>query len=180
MKTQIQTPVDPQNPPAVHEWTGPTGHKFRDVRSAAGNYYHDTTPPQVIAALDGAQATGARVRLWYGDSETGLSWLEEYGVRGTVGRSTGWKKTALLINNKRSTGGPAILAACIVRLIVDGREAYRHPKFSQAPLAVSTCPEHLTPGLAAAVLANGEVHARFKTENQAAKWVDFMTGPRSL
>ena len=33
--------------------------------------------------------SGRRVRIWYGDTETGRSWNEEYEVTGTIGRSNG-------------------------------------------------------------------------------------------
>ena len=96
----MKTHIDPLNPPAVHEWTGPTGVQFRDVREPSGTYYHDTTPRAVINALEAAYNSGERIRLWYGDRETGRGWHDENDVCGTVGRSTGWLKTALLIANR--------------------------------------------------------------------------------
>ncbi len=164
--------IDPKNPPAVHEWTGPTGVKFRDVRTAAGTYYHDTTPPAVVAALDAAIANQSALRIVYGDATTGRSWLEENDVCGNAGVSTGWLRTALVIP-VNGRGGPAILADCIVLLFVDGREVYRHPAFNQAKLTIEAdSTGHIAnPWL---VLADGKEHARFKSRPAAVRWVDFM------
>jgi hypothetical protein len=164
--------VDPRNPPAVYEWTGPTGVKFRDVRSPAGTYYHDTTPAAVVTALDEAIRTRARLRIVYGDATTGRSWLEENDVHGHAGRSTGWLKTALCVV-RSDRGGPAILADCVVLLFVDGREVYRHPAFNQAKLTIEadSTGHKSDPWL---VLADGKEHARFKTRPAAVQWVDFM------
>jgi len=180
MNTATAPAIDPRNPPAVYEWTGPTGVKFREVRSSAGTYYRDTTPAAVVSALDEAIRTGARVRLWLGDVVTGRAWLEEWDVCGTVGRSMGPIKAPLLIPNSQSMGGAIISADSIVRLLVGGAEAYKHPQFSSPVFAVSMAPAHVMPekGLPVAVLAGGEVHARFKNSAAAARWVAFMEGRR--
>ncbi len=170
------------NPPAVHEWTGPTGVKFRYVREPSGTYYHDTVPRPVINALELLRVTKERVRLFIGDSETGRCWLDEWDVTGTISRSMGPIKIPILIASSRSHGGGAILCDCIIKIIVDGREIYRHqnfqnPKFhafhegtyQESPWAVTTqWPEEPEPS----------VHARFKTQSAATRWIDFMEGRR--
>ena len=190
MKTNTEPRVDQKNPPAVHEWTGPTGVRFRDVRSARGTYYHDTTPPDVVRALDAAMESRARVRLFLVDSVTGRDWGEEKDVTGRVGRSTGWKKTALLIPTERSTGGPAILADCVVRLVVAGREVYRHqgysvPTYLIRPIgADDTCgrtnlrAEGYTHSVARTDGGADQTVANFKSEAAAVRWVKFMRGER--
>lgn len=176
MKTPTQ--IDPLNPPAVHEWTGPTGVNFRDVRSVHGTYYHDTTPAAIVAALDDAMRSKARIRLWYGDRETGKNWLEENDVCGTVGRSMGPIKTALLIANSRSMGGGAILADSIVCLRVDGREVFRHPSFKLPEISLVFENKHAHCPWAATV--NGDpAHARFSTETKGKRWAAFMRGERA-
>lgn len=159
------------NPPAVHEWTGPTGVKFRDIRSPYGTYYHDTTLPAVVAALDNAIQTGASVRLVLGDRTTGRAWLEEWDVTGRVSRSMGPIKVPILLPSARSRSGGAILTDSIVRLFVNGREVYKHPTFSQALLTTAYDVGQSYP---ATVLADNQVHARFKTATRAARWIDFM------
>lgn len=190
--TVSQNPIiDPNSPPAVYEWTGPTGVKFRDVLSAAGTYYHDTTPARVVEILDGAMHTGRRLRFFYGDKVTGWDWAEENDVCGTIGRSTGWKKTALLIANSRSTGGGVILADCILRIVENGREIYRaanyqSPKFETVEIQPGTTCGNVdlrAAGYTHAVRrANDrgefETVANFKSAGKAARWVEFMTGRR--
>jgi len=168
--------------PAVHEWTGPTGVKFRDVRETSGTYYHDTTPRAVVDALEKARESGARVRLWIGDRETGANWFDEWHVSGTVGRSMGPIKIPLLISSTRSHGGPAILCDCIVCLQVNGCEVYRHPKFSMPGYSIRLSAD---PKLAQCPweceLTEGESShlARFKTKLSAQRYAQFMRGERA-
>jgi hypothetical protein len=168
--------------PAVHEWTGPTGVKFRDVREPSGTYYHDTTPRPVVQALEAAFASKAYVRLFLGDATTGKDWLEENDVAGYLGRSTGPVKVLLLLKSKQSSGGPAILCDCIVRLLVDGREVYRHPGYVLPTIVIESdpaCPEY--PWRALCGVGRDAVaveYARFKTQLAAEQWRAFMRGER--
>jgi hypothetical protein len=178
--------------PQVHEWTGPTGVKFREVREPSGTYYHDTTPRLVIDALEHARENGHRVRLFTGDTNTGKQWFDEYDVCGTVGRSMGPIKTPLLIANSRSTGGGAILTDCIVRLLVNGREVYRHPKYKTPVFSIREIgPDEMPPtdrcypkhslrsmGYTHAADIDGKNHANFKSLAKAQRWVEFMQGKR--
>jgi hypothetical protein len=164
--------------PAVHEWTGPTGVKFRDVREPSGTYYHDTTPRAVVQALEAAMQSGAKVRLFLGEAKTGQDWLSEWDVYGTVGRSMGPIKIPLLIKTARSHGGGAILADCIVRLIVDGREVYRHPGYKVPSIVIYHEGKHPRVPWAAKVNGSREVHARFETSAQASRWARFIQGER--
>lgn len=118
-----------------------------------------------------------RLRLFFGDKKTGRDWLSEHDVIGTIGRSTGVMKVPLMIPTARSTGGMAILDDCIVRIIsVDLKtELYRHPDYHRALLTIA---ENEHPEYLATVLANGEVHARFKSVDQARRWIGFMSGSR--
>jgi len=192
MKTQ--NTIDTTNAPAVHEWTGPTGVLFRDVRSADGNYYHDTTPPAVVTILDRCMRAGERIRIFLGDSETGADWCEEYDTIGRVGRSTGWKKTALLIRTSRSTGGGAILADCIVRIMSGAREIYRHPRYTVPSFTIrrNTDKDKTHEGKTLASMGyewgvdrtdrktegKAGAEANFKNEKAAIRFVQFMRGER--
>jgi hypothetical protein len=173
-----------QGSPAVHEWTGPTGVKFRDVREPSGTYYHDTTPRPVIDWLEIARERRSRVRFFYG--RNGKDWHEENDVCGYVGRSTGRIPIALIIANNRSLDGPGILCDCICRLIVDGKEVYRHPKYRGGKFTVRAIRKGervgkvnlLNDGYTHTVEINGERHANFKSAIKAMRWLDFMTGNR--
>ncbi len=174
------------NAPAIHEWTGPTGVKFRDVREPSGTYYHDTTPRPVIDALESARESDARVRLFTGDGKTGREWYDEWHVIGRIGRSTGPICIPILTHSNRSHGGPAILTDCIVRLIVNGREVYRHPKYKPSVFTVRAlradekCGGKLLRrmGYTHTAAINGETQANFKSLAKAQRWVAFMKGER--
>jgi len=102
-----------------------------------GTAYHEETPMEVVRVLEAARTSsrGDRVRFCLGNTDTGRDWNEVCDVCGYIGRSTGRTKVPLLINNSRSTGGPAILDHCIVRLERKRHgergytEVYRHPKY---------------------------------------------------
>ncbi len=172
--------------PAVHEWTGPTGVKFRDVREPSGMYYHDTTPRAVIDQLERARAYNLRIRLFTGNRETGKEWFAEHDVCGRVGRSMGPIRIPLLIHNSQSRGGGAILTDCIVRLFVDGKEVYRHPHYKEPKFTVreiagaATCGKInlRADGYTHAVDIDGKNHANFKSLVQAERWIAFMRGER--
>ena len=141
-----------------------------------GTTFHDETPAAVAEALERARGTGERVRFWLGDPETGKDWGDENDVTGLVGRST-WKvKIPLLLANKRSMGGGAILTRHIVRLMVGGREVYRAANYREAVYTL----RHEGPGdLRKRVYRDGANVANFKTERAALRWIDFMTGKRA-
>lgn len=173
----MNTWTDKEAPP-VYEWTGPTGKKFRDIKQPSGVYYHDTTPPKLITELEEARRNGSSVRLFYGDRETGKDWMEEHDVSGTLGSSMGPIKIPLIIGSSRSSGGPAILADCIVCLLVDGRQVYRHPNFKFPEIRIAHEGKHAGLPWAAWVDGEAEPHARFKTQIAANRWKDFMQGNR--
>jgi hypothetical protein len=98
-----------------------------------GTYYHDQTPASVIRILEDARDRGLRLRLHFGDTASGRDWMDTHDVAGAIGRSWGPVKVPLLINNARSSGGPAFLDHCIVRIRyanrAQGGDLYRHPTY---------------------------------------------------
>jgi len=164
--------------PDIYEWTGPTGVKFREIKQPSGTYYQDTTQAAVINALERARTTHTRIRLFLGDTKTGRDWLEEWDVTGYVGRTMGPIKAPILLRNSRSTGGGIISTDCILRLIVDGREVYRHPKYRLPIIEIGCSPVNVNQPRRYYAKVNGELHARFKTEAQAKRWAAFMLGER--
>lgn len=167
----------------VYSWTGPTGVHFTDVATADGTFYRDTTPKPVVEALEAARKAHKRVRLFLGDRETGKQWMDEYGVTGYVARSMGPVMIPILLPSTRSHGGGAILCDCIVRLLVEGREVYRHPEYKVPELSVGyDNPEFVSDEgkkkYPYYVKNSGDEIARFKTESKARRWVAFMKGER--
>ncbi len=161
----------------THTWTGPTGVTFIDVAEPSGTYYRQGAPREVVSAIEAAMKSRKRIRIFMGDDETGRDWLEENEVSGFVGRSTGVRPCALLVP-QGADGGSPIDGSNIVRLLVDGTEVYRHPKY-QKP-SILTGFEGAYPDCPFGAWVNGEKdpHARFKTVKQADRWAAFMRGER--
>ena len=111
-----------------------------------GTSYHEKTPEAVIRVLEVARQNRTRLHISLGDTDTGLDWLEEFETHGYVGRSMGPIKVPLLIANRRSTGGGAILTHCVVRIRTSsgGRVLYQHPQYHHGSLEIRQKAEPVT------------------------------------
>lgn len=102
-----------------------------------GVAYNSQTPDEVIAILERSRIERLRLRLHYGDQETGRDWGDVYDVTGTIGLSSGKTRIPIIISNVRSMGGSAILDRCIVRIRhanrKDGGDLWRHPRYTPPP-----------------------------------------------
>lgn len=146
-----------------------------------GTTYHDETPQAVVDTLErnrllARNGTPKRIKIHLGDAETGRDWCELYDVEGTIGRSTGRIKVPLMIHNRRSRGGPALLDHCIVRIRESSgarRVLYQHPDYHlPGPVTVEpeTEPRVLALGLQWRVLVGDQCHARTKTKLAAQRF----------
>lgn len=170
------TDIDTTTSPEIYEWTGPTGVEFVQEKSLCGTYYHRETPQVVRAILDSKMQSRERIRIFLGDTITGKSWGDEWGVLGAVGRSTGEIKIPLLIANSRSYGGPAISDDCIVAIADSpGHFIYRHPKLD---LGAWTVGEPKKDGYIEASYRDGAIVGQFKKAGQAKRHCQFMVGER--
>lgn len=99
-----------------------------------GTWFDPETHPEVRRQLELARNGKYRLRLEYGDRETGQAW-DDRPNNGTISRSMGPMKVPLLIKSTRSYGGEAILTACIVKIseTPGGRMLWQHPSYSPAP-----------------------------------------------
>jgi len=88
--------------------------KTKEYQVVNGTSYHVETSAEVIRILEIVKSNNTRIVLDYGDVKTGKSWGEVYDITGRVGRSCGSIQIPLLIHNKRSSGGGAILDHCII------------------------------------------------------------------
>lgn len=147
-----------------------------------GTSYHIDTPKLVIDVLEQARQSGRRIRLYYGDVETGRSWGDEYDIIGKIGRSCGSIKVPLMIYSRRSMGGLAFLDHCIVKAVdvASKRVLYQHPSFNQPEYTLGAMPENIgdMTGYTAFVYAGGQNVANFKSHDAAHRWIGFMTGQR--
>jgi hypothetical protein len=96
-----------------------------------GISYNDKTPQNIINIIDNLYQTKTRVTFDFGDIETGKSWGEVNGIKGTIGKSTGSTKIPLLIHNARSLDGGSLLTHCIVKISESkgGKLIYQHENF---------------------------------------------------
>lgn len=138
-------------------------------------YEFDKNTPEAVVniLLRYMHDRSVRIRLFYGDTKTGKDWCEEYMTMGYVGGSTGKVKIPLLINNRNSWGGGAILTGSIVRITVDKKDVYRHPNYHIGKVEVKATD---LPNLPYGVWIGGKNYARFKTLVQAQKWAEFIKG----
>ncbi len=142
-----------------------------------GTSYHAETSAAVIEVLERARQNRTRIHVSYGDAATGKDWLEEFDIAGYVGRSMGPVKVALLIGNRRSLGGGAMLDHCIVciRASAGGRVLYQHPVYHFGNLVIRpkaepvTLPDGRT--LKIDVIRDCQLHASFESVEKARRWV---------
>lgn len=155
-----------------------------EYRKVGGIFYHADTPDAVVRALEQARSSRQRIRLYYGDTQTGRDWLEEHDVEGYIGHSTGPLKVPLLIPNRRSHGGPALLDHCIVRIKWSkGGVLYEHPTYHTGTLTIRQIGPNeevhgeklLDLGYTHAVDHDGSNHANFRSLATAQRYVRRMT-----
>jgi hypothetical protein len=138
------------------------------------------TPEEIKTLINKYHGTRDRVRFFFGDTKTGRDWLEEYDTIGRIGRSMGPKHIPLLIKTRRSHGGGGILTACIVRMTVNGREVYRHPKYHTPRLSLRIVTQELrAAGYGISVFEGEENRANFKHYKQGIKYIKFLEGKRN-
>lgn len=135
--------------------------------------YHSETPAAVVQILENKRQSGERIRIFYGDRQTGKDWKEEWETIGSIGRSTGSQKIPLLIKTSRSLGGGSISDHCIVKIQSNRTTLYSHPTYHLGEMGVTETPEaeykyH--------VFFDGTERAAFKTEPKMQRYIDFITG----
>ena len=147
--------------------------------------YNDTwycldTPDRVIQILDGAMKNHERIRIFYGDTETGRDWMEIYDTIGYVGRSCGNVKIPLLIKNSRSIGGTGILDGSIVKITIDKVVVYQHLNYRLPNMEIREANDSLKAiGYNYSTFADGENDFNCKTMKQAENHIDFLKGKRN-
>lgn len=150
-----------------------------------GIYFHAETPVEVVRALNAAHQARTRIRIHLGDRETGQDWLEEHETEGYLGNSTGPLKVPLLLHNRRSLGGGAVLDHCIVRIIETrtDRVVYSHPAYHAGAFTIREIgPDEMCGneklrerGYSHAVDVNGRNQANFRSLAAAERYVKKMT-----
>lgn len=142
-------------------------------KTVNGTSYNAKASDEIISILENARQYNKRVRLFYGNTETGRDWMEVYDTMGTIGRSYGEVKIPLLIKNSRSIGGSAILEDCIVKITIDKKVVYQHENYSLPTLEIV---ENKGKECTFTVLSDGVKHSRHKTLTQAENRIEFIKG----
>jgi hypothetical protein len=157
--------------------TIPNGNTI-NYKIVNGTAYRTETNDKIIEVLESARANKTRIRIFYGDQNTGKDWNEEWDIMGTIGRSTGTIKIPLLIKNSRSFGGGGLLDHCIVKITIDKKVVYKHPAYNIAKFDIiaTNNRELRNKGYFWTVIKDDKEHANFKTEKQACNFIDFITG----
>ncbi len=99
-----------------------------------GTFYHEQTDEKVVQVLNRfMHDRDTRLRFCFGDADSGKDWEEEMDTVGYIGRSIGDVKIPILLYNKRSSGGGAMLDHCIVKIEYANKKKggvlYQHPLY---------------------------------------------------
>jgi hypothetical protein len=160
-----------------------------------GTWFSFSTPTKVRNIIEKYRKEGGRLRVFYGDTQTGLDWLDEYEVMGEVRRSMGLMQIPLLIG-KGEDGSSGMLDSCIVRILdADTREElYRHKKYFLPEMEIREVGDQMTTthsdkppvtmkslGYSHGVYVRQQDgtftnNANFRSFGKAAQWVAFMSG----
>jgi hypothetical protein len=137
-----------------------------------GTAYRIDTPKEVVRALENARIGNHRIRIFYGDKETGRAWSDENDIIGTIGRSTGKHKIPILLHNVHSTGGCAILDDRIIRIDDRARHTvYKADNYKQDNFVSTDIGTVYNE-------TKDELYARCKNADAGKRLADFMNGER--
>lgn len=145
----------------------------------AGNTIYtvdDGTDPKVVEILSGLYNASreTRIQVIYGDTVTGNNWLEEHDTCGYVGRTTGIRKSFILVHNKRSLGGGLMSTASILRIqTTKGKVLYTHPNYRPTRFVIDLKGSETHP---VRVLVNRVVQAQFTHMAKAIKFMHKVSG----
>ena len=103
---------------------------MKDYKVVDGVSFSQETNESVINILLDAMKHKDRIRVFFGDAESGTDWCETFDTMGTIGLSQGPAKVPLLIHSIRSMGGDAISTDSIVKITRNKKVIYQHPNYN--------------------------------------------------
>ena len=110
---------------------------MKDYKVVGGVSFSEGTKESVINILLDAMKHRDRIRIFFGDAESGADWCGTFGNMGTIGLSCGPNKVPMLKHYVRSMGGiccifrnEAISTNSIVKITRNKKVIYQHPKYN--------------------------------------------------
>ena len=103
---------------------------MKDYKVIDGVSFERGTKESVINILLDAMKHKDRIRIFFGDAESGTDWCETFDTMGTIGLSCGTAKVPLLIHSIRSMDGDAISTDSIVKITRNKKVIYKHPNYN--------------------------------------------------
>lgn len=147
------------------------------ARASKPVWYDLRTSGVVKAVLEAVCLSGQRIRLFYGDPQSGRAWPRDRHLVGILGHTEGAMLMPALFFSKQATKGNPVLAHEIVRImdVTSRADLYRHPHYH---LPAMTITPFIQGVFQVAVRADGVVVRRFKTSEEAQVWIEFVRGDR--
>ena len=144
---------------------------MKDYKVVDGVSFDEGTNESVINILLDAIKNKYRIRIFFGDAESGTDWCETYDTMGTIGTSCGMTKVPLLIHSIRSMGGDAISTDSIVKITRNKKVIYKHPNYN---CNIKIEGDYIVDG-------NGKNVSYFwtKDENKRKRFFEFLKGTRN-
>ena len=144
---------------------------MKDYKVVEGVSFYQETNESVINILLDAMKHKDRIRVFFGDAESGEDWCETFDTMGTIGLSQGPAKVPLLIHSIRSMGGDAISTDSIVKITRNKKVIYQHPNYN---CDIKIDGDYI-------VDDNGENISHFwtKDENKRKRFFEFLKGTRN-
>ena len=144
---------------------------MKDYKVVDGVSFSQETNESVINILLDAMKHKDRIRIFFGNAESGTDWCETYDTMGTIGTSCGMTKVPLLIHSIRSMGGSAISTDSIVKITRNKKVIYKHPDYN---CNIKIDGDYIVDN-------NGKNVSHFwtKDENKRKRFFEFLKGTRN-
>lgn len=140
-----------------------------------GLWFHPATPEPLRNALSSARSCGRKVRLYYGDPDTGQCSLATTNNVGWIGRMSGAVLAyPMLLSSLDAKAGLRILDSGVVRvqdLDSAGMVIYEHPHYHLPEMSVSEMPDSTV-----VVLLGDAQRMQFTSNEHFARWKKYMRG----
>lgn len=132
--------------------------------------------PEVARILTNIHRSDARIRLFYGDPQTGEDSMEEYDIIGAVGCTTG-VPSPILVANKRSSRGSLIFCENVLKITCDKQVLWQASNYHLPRLfVVQTVSDNIC-----VVKRNERAPLRvFDSKRGADNYVAFLQGRRNI